>query len=372
MKKFSVFKRSNFLQLPLFLIMVLLISCNKENTLRLPNRGTSFSVKEAETWYNSQFKSKTSLFTTLEPEWSGALFKKSSDDKDFLIVPFKGSVNFNVKGSSVQSQQLHLRIFKDELSKKFQGRIVQFTSKLAAGDWSSYTITDSFSGRVFFRSINDGKLLFGYRYDKGKVTFQINPTSANAKPAGEVCNCRMQYYFTCYCQKPGTQSGLADVAVVGTSYTNDCNANPPTSNDVGTPWITQEGYRCGHWENNGAEMYNECYWVQDPVSGDPGTGGSADVDNQVTKPCVRSQVNGIINANVKNYVQTTFNEVFNNTKGLNMMIFQEDNGLGKAARTEVTSTNPLTIIMHVNANFLADASKEYATMTIYHELFMVF
>lgn len=98
-------------------------------------------------------------------------------------------------------------------------------------------------------------------------------------------------------------------------------------------------------------------WVARPI-----------VDNQTITPCIYNQIEAIRNANLQTEIQEIFSRVFDNELVPNSYTFIESVNIDRPARTEVTNFNPLQITTTLNTSILANASNEYNTIVIYHEI----
>lgn len=96
--------------------------------------------------------------------------------------------------------------------------------------------------------------------------------------------------------------------------------------------------------------------------------GVLDVENKVTTPCLRNQVEAIRSNDVASDIQEIFNDVFDNNAGNNMYTFTESSNPAYPARTFLESTNPLQLRTDLNTSLLSTASLEYTTIVVYHEI----
>lgn len=95
---------------------------------------------------------------------------------------------------------------------------------------------------------------------------------------------------------------------------------------------------------------------------------SPDVQNEIETPCLHNQVESIRNSDVQSTIQEIFNDVFDNTSGNNMYRFTESYNPPYPARTYLESANPLQLRTDLNRTLLLNASLEYTTIVIYHEI----
>jgi hypothetical protein len=76
----------------------------------------------------------------------------------------------------------------------------------------------------------------------------------------------------------------------------------------------------------------------------------------------------IRNADIQSKIREIFDEVFGNDLTTSAFTFKESNNLTKPATTEVTSFDPLQITTTLNTSLLSNASLEYTTLVVFHEI----
>jgi hypothetical protein len=97
-----------------------------------------------------------------------------------------------------------------------------------------------------------------------------------------------------------------------------------------------------------------------------------DVKNNLKDPCLKALVNILLQSNIENKITDILNNVFGTGSSINLY-FQEDYTITKDANTipyVIQGTNTLTkIVTNINPNnFDPNASKEYKTAVIMHEI----
>ncbi len=115
---------------------------------------------------------------------------------------------------------------------------------------------------------------------------------------------------------------------------------------------------------------------ENPGSGyiDPSTQGLSSgheeviVENNVQTPCLADLIESIRSAELQNRIQQMFTQLFDNTTTLRGFIFTEGNNMTEPASTRVDSWAPLQITTTLNTAVLSNASEEYTTIVIYHEI----
>ncbi len=98
-------------------------------------------------------------------------------------------------------------------------------------------------------------------------------------------------------------------------------------------------------------------WVARPI-----------VENRVNTPCLRNQIEAVRANDIVTDIQQIFSDVFDNDSGNNMYSFTESLNPNYPARTFLESTNSLQLRTDLNSTLLSNASLEYTTLVIYHEI----
>lgn len=92
------------------------------------------------------------------------------------------------------------------------------------------------------------------------------------------------------------------------------------------------------------------------------------VENNVRTPCLHDRIEAIRNDDLSTDVQDILDEAFDNDDSPNSFAFTESTTLDKPARTEVVNDVPLQVMTTLHKTVLQNASNEYITIIIYHEI----
>jgi hypothetical protein len=76
----------------------------------------------------------------------------------------------------------------------------------------------------------------------------------------------------------------------------------------------------------------------------------------------------IRNADIQSKIREIFDEVFDNDLTTSAFTFKESNNLTKPATTQLTDVYPLHVTTILNTSILSNASLEYTTLVIFHEI----
>lgn len=92
------------------------------------------------------------------------------------------------------------------------------------------------------------------------------------------------------------------------------------------------------------------------------------VENNVRTPCLYDKVENLRNADLKSKIRDIFDRVFDNDDTPNSFVFTEAPSFDKPATTELIRQIPLQVQTTLNTSILKNASNEYVTIAIFHEI----
>ena len=279
----------------------------------------------------------------------------------------------------------------------------------------------SFTGKFSVYSVYQD-LMFFNSFDNGKINVNGKVRPGEAKSGGGRTNgCTAWYLTTTYFYSDGSRTTTTEY--LGT--TCDCEQNSTRSSSTmcgggqggsggaGLPGNPTPGTLVQVTLSNGVMHLMEwqcddahCFWADlgvtvpdvvvetnrptyyflpiDPVNGQFILGpdgmsytynaaymnwvGVKNVENNVTTPCLKAQIDRVINNDVIGDIQKIFNDVFNNSDNISMLSFTESPSPGYPARTFPVSPGASQFTTDLNTSVLSLASNEYTTITLYHEI----
>lgn len=345
-----MFKINYFKTIWFFAVLAIVLSCgDKDSPVYYPDGQDSYTtlLDNAKDYFDK--KTRLSGLKTaddgkgkkkLAPLWTKAKKTKLENGDAVLMVPVpEYKVNSNELGF------FRCYIFKESNGNIVDGRIVEFLGDIDYIDRSNEEIVkkmwnpqiDKFNGSVVSYDLNY-EYIEGYLFRKGKKQNATAKIATTTKATGSAGDARVSSTLRTQSESYCTYTYLVTYYSDGT--------------EVWTP------------------MYSTCSGGGDtppPGGGGPSTVPQTGIKNNLTYPCFKMVFDHMLNGQFNNKVQNILQN-FAMSPTLSFTITQE----ADATKTRAAYYNPSNQTIVLNTYVLANASQEYVTNVIYHEVLHVY
>jgi len=350
--------KNNYFILAIYISLFCLcvIACSDKDTIsEFESSGESDLIRAAKGYYQAKIAGANLRVSRdnepgkkLEPKWDKATKNQIENGDNAIVVPAEG-YNINVEGISF----FRCYVFKEEGGQIVDGRIVEFLgdSKFlrSVGDKIIRKFKNGripgYTGLVLSYDVNY-QYLDGYSFTNGKmdkmgVQLWVHAEKAStARSSGRITSTlRTQLEDDQFCEKIYYCYVWTNGAITNCVYSGNCEVNPqPTPPPSG-----------------GGSL---------PTTTPP----ASSIKNELKVQCFKNVFSNLISTQFNNKVQTILSN-FNKSSTLSFTIkdaaIMSDGNTQKAAET-------LGNQIVLNSTLMANASQEFVTATIYHEVLHVF
>lgn len=287
----------------------------------------------------------------------------------------------------VKKHTIKLLLFEDEKTQKILYASYMSLEKHSTGEFEKlhYKNLGNFTGTVLYYHFT-GQLANGWNYTNGRIAEKITvitkkqfdqlqiQTQGDIRTEGMVCQSGFadKYQWTCV-GVPGYEN--CGFTYVGQEYVTYCNYEEEDKDYLGNENESGGGYDTPLTPDCAGVRGGDAY--TDPncntcIGGTTGIESCADIKHKLDSfPCAKNLVNQM--PNLKSDIASKINSLFNKNDNIDL-VFQanpllkntstDGNYLGYAGSTNGTAG---TYRVGMNPDVLANASKEYILVTLYHE-----
>lgn len=381
----------------ILIVIILSVVYACKRTLLSETDVSEFKTKQAKEWYYSIFKkspqwtlAKSTTGTKL-PDWNKFIEYKIGNIQivEYPLLQEKKVRRFTDNSMTTEERN---KLFNATLDKvlfiKMKNgniivRTVQITPNLDYLRSKNYDISNNsftcldknFSGTLkLFKW--DGNFVKGYTYNNGKSInaikkiSRIKPTlkNENLRTTDEnstVCDYHVDYYYQQTCNVSIYGDGLV---------TEDCG-EPVLDH------IEYYEYNCREDPCTGENFTEDCFCEnygfcdEDEIDHLNNYPAALDIINNLTNSCWKALFNTIKSNGLTNDISTLLKNTFGSSTKYNVIISEEANltnsqGVYVEGNTSVSYdlNGNLVLNIKLNSTALADATKEYISATIYHEI----
>jgi hypothetical protein len=96
--------------------------------------------------------------------------------------------------------------------------------------------------------------------------------------------------------------------------------------------------------------------------------GEPIVLNETVTPCLYDQIETVRNLGIQSKIAEIFEEIFDNNLEDQMYRFTESLNPNYPAQTQMVDDTPFQVLTDLNTTLLSNASREYTTLLIFHEI----